>query len=59
MKALSDFVAETLPLLPMYFSTDLLGKRKGVIAFDDVAGGASGANKYGTYARNAHLWDVE
>jgi hypothetical protein len=33
--------------------------RKGVKAFDDVQGGAEGARPYGTYTRNAHLWEVQ
>lgn len=37
-----------LPFLLMYFSTDHVGRRKGVVAYDDVAGALSGGNKTGT-----------
>lgn len=59
MRAINDFFLDTLPFLPMYFSTDHVGRRKGVIAYDDVTGALSGGNKTGTYARNAHLWDIQ
>lgn len=51
-----------LPVLPLYFYASYLAVRKGVRALDDVDGGISvggeGA-KYGTYFRNAYLWDLE
>jgi peptide/nickel transport system substrate-binding protein len=60
MKAISDFFVELLPNLPMYYSTDFLGNRKGVIAFDDIAGaGPPAASKAGSPSRNAFLWDIE
>jgi peptide/nickel transport system substrate-binding protein len=58
MKAISDFMVAELPLLILFYKPEHLGVRKGVQAYDDVAGGAEAAQAYGTYTRNAHLWDV-
>lgn len=57
MKAISHFVVAELPFLPLYYTAFHLGVRKGVRAFDGAAGGAGGAQAYGSYLRNAHLWD--
>jgi peptide/nickel transport system substrate-binding protein len=59
MHDLSEFVAEELPLLVFYYSTHHTGVRKGVRALDDVAGGQQSSRPYGTYSRNAHLWDID
>ncbi len=59
MRELSEFVAEELPLLVFYYSTHHTGVRKGVLALDDVAGGQQSSRPYGTYSRNAHLWDID
>lgn len=60
MKAINDFFVEILPSLSMYFSAEFLGKRRGVIAFDDVEGSGPGsANRLGSESRNSHLWDIE
>lgn len=59
MKALSDFIAAELPILITYYNTDHIGARKGVIAFEDVEGGSQAGQPYGTYSRNAHLWDLQ
>ena len=32
--------------------------RKGIRAFEDVAGGSAGNPLYGTFSRNAHLWEL-
>ncbi|MBM2810576.1 MAG: hypothetical protein HW416_1335 [Chloroflexi bacterium] len=59
MAALSDFVVSELPLLPLYYQLDFLGSRKGIRALDDSEGGAQpSVRPFGTYSRNAHLWDV-
>jgi peptide/nickel transport system substrate-binding protein len=59
MQALSQFVTNELPILVTYFIGDHVGKRKRLQALDDIAGGANpGAPPFGTYTRNAHLWDV-
>ena len=59
MKAISDFVVNELPIMPLYYVTEHIGARKGVQAFDDYDGGEEAAQYYGTFTRNAYLWDVE
>ena len=58
MRAISDFVVAELPLLPLYYIAETIGVRTGVQALDDLNGGAEGSRPFGTYTRNAHLWDV-
>ena len=57
-KAISDFVGAELPFLPTMFQADNIGVRRGFKALDDVAGGAGAGAPYGSYTRNAYLWDV-
>jgi hypothetical protein len=52
-------VVRTLNIMPVYFSTDFLGRARGVVAFDDVDGSLSSPSQSGTFSRNAYLWDVE
>jgi ABC-type transport system substrate-binding protein len=59
MKAISDYVVAELPFLILFYLPDHLGVRAGVKALDDAVGGAEGAQPYGTYTRNAHLWEVQ
>ncbi|MPZ12832.1 MAG: hypothetical protein GEU73_00120 [Chloroflexi bacterium] len=60
MRALSDFIIAELPILPAYYLVDLIGVRNGVRALDDVEGGAIITSPpFGSYSRNAYLWDVE
>lgn len=42
--------------MPFVYQADHIGVRAGVRALDDVEGGAGAP--YGTYTRNAHLWDL-
>jgi hypothetical protein len=58
IKALGDYLVADLPVLPLYNYATYLAVRKGVRAFDDVAGGSSDF-RYGHYSRNAHLWDMD
>ncbi|MBM2811961.1 MAG: hypothetical protein HW416_2720 [Chloroflexi bacterium] len=58
MKAISDFIAAELPFLPTYGQVDGVGVRAGIRALDDHMGGGVPGSGYGTFARNAHLWDV-
>jgi peptide/nickel transport system substrate-binding protein len=58
MKAISDFVVAELPFLPPMFEADNIGARRGVRALDDVAGGAGAGAPFGSYTRNAYLWDL-
>jgi ABC-type transport system substrate-binding protein len=59
MRALNDFIVTELPILIFYYKTDHVATRKGFKAFDDVAGGLQAGQPFGTYSRNAYLWDVE
>jgi peptide/nickel transport system substrate-binding protein len=59
MKGISDLVAAELPLMPLYFLPEQLGVRKGVAALDDQDGGEEAAQYFGTFTRNAYLWDVQ
>jgi peptide/nickel transport system substrate-binding protein len=59
MHAVSEFVASELPFLVLYYTPETLGVRKGVKALDDFSGGDDASHPYGTYTRNAHLWDLE
>lgn len=59
VRAIAEFVAADLPVLIYYFSSDHVGVRRGVIAFDDLAGAATGTSNYGSLSRNAHLWDIQ
>ena len=38
--------------------TPIVGVRKGVVALDDVDGGEEAAQYFGTFSRNAYLWDM-
>jgi peptide/nickel transport system substrate-binding protein len=58
-RAISDFTADDLPVLPLYFNPTTPAVRKGIRALDDFNGGAEGAQLFGTFTRNAHEWDVE
>jgi len=59
VKAISDYEVSQLPLLIMYFTPRFIGVRSGVKAFDDIVGGSEASIPYGTYTRNAHLWDLQ
>jgi ABC-type transport system substrate-binding protein len=59
MKAISDFVTDTLPFMPIYATPVEVAVRKGVKALDDHRGGENSTRPYGTYSRNAHLWDPQ
>jgi ABC-type oligopeptide transport system substrate-binding subunit len=57
-RALSDFVAADLTLMPLYYAASFGVARRGVTALDGAEGGAGAGAPYGTYTRNAHLWDM-
>jgi len=59
MKAISDFWAAELPLLLVYYVPEIVGVRSGIKAFDDVDGGEEAAQYFGTFTRNAYMWDVQ
>jgi peptide/nickel transport system substrate-binding protein len=58
MQAINDYVVSELPLLILFFKPEHLGVRKGVVAYDDLEGGMEASQPFGTYTRNAHLWDI-
>lgn len=45
-----------LPILITYYTTEHMGARAGLKALEDAAGVGS-FSRYGTFTRNAHLWD--
>jgi peptide/nickel transport system substrate-binding protein len=57
IRRIADVVADELPVLPVYFAITRVPVAKGVLAMQDHAGGAQGADMYGSFYRNAHLWD--
>jgi peptide/nickel transport system substrate-binding protein len=57
IRRIADLVAEELPLWPAYFAITRIPVAQGVLAMQDYAGGAQGADMYGSFYRNAHLWD--
>ncbi len=59
MRAVGEFVAGELPLLMLFHLADYLAVRQGVKALDDLAGGQGANPLYGSYSRNAYLWDVQ
>jgi peptide/nickel transport system substrate-binding protein len=59
MRELGDLIANDLPFLIFYYSTHHTGFRSGVKALDDIGGGQQSSRPYGTYSRNAHLWDID
>jgi peptide/nickel transport system substrate-binding protein len=59
IKAVSDFLVAELPIMPLYYVPEHMGVRKGVQAFDDIAGGEEAAQYFGTFTRNAYMWDVQ
>jgi peptide/nickel transport system substrate-binding protein len=62
ISALQAYLVRELPVLPLYFYASYLAVRKGVNALDDAAAGVAVGGevaKYGTYFRNAYLWDLE
>jgi peptide/nickel transport system substrate-binding protein len=58
-RAISDYVVRTLNIMPVYFSTDFLGRAKGVVAFGDVEGSLSSPSQSGTFSRHSYVWDLE
>jgi ABC-type transport system substrate-binding protein len=57
IRRIAELVAEDLPVWPVYFAITRIPVAKGVVAMQDYAGGAQGADMYGSFYRNAHLWD--
>jgi peptide/nickel transport system substrate-binding protein len=55
---LQDVVLDDLPIGLLYYRVSAVLVRRGVIAFDDFAGGGDSGRAYGTHSRNAHEWDL-
>jgi hypothetical protein len=58
IRAISELMAEELPLMLLYFNPTTPAVRKGVKAFDDFRGSAEASRLFGTLSRNTHEWDV-
>jgi hypothetical protein len=58
VRAISDFLADDLPLLLLYYNPTTPGVRQGVKALEDFRGGAEGSRLFGTFSRNAHEWEI-
>jgi ABC-type transport system substrate-binding protein len=58
IKQIADFAAEDLPVLQTYFVPFMPAVVKGVTALaDDFEGALEAGGRYGSYYRNAHLWE--
>jgi peptide/nickel transport system substrate-binding protein len=57
LKQIAELSAQELPILQTYFSIRAIPVAKGAIMMDDFGGGLPGSGTYGSYYRNAHLWD--
>jgi peptide/nickel transport system substrate-binding protein len=58
-RAISNLVAEDLPVSLLYYNPTTPSVRKGIRALEDFPGGAEASRLYGTFTRNAHLWVME
>ena len=54
MRAISDFVAAELPIMPLYYNSRHVGVRNSVKALEDI----NWKDDAGTDTRNAHLGDL-
>jgi peptide/nickel transport system substrate-binding protein len=57
IRAMSELMAEDLPLMLLYFNPTTPAARRGVNALGDFNGGAEASRLFGTFSRNAHEWD--
>ncbi len=57
IRRIADAVADDLPIMPVYFAITRIPVARSVSAMRDYAGGTQGADMYGSFYRNAHLWD--
>jgi peptide/nickel transport system substrate-binding protein len=58
MRAINDLVTSQMLTLFMFNNPTIVAARKGVKAFGDIAGGEN-YGLYGSYYRNAYLWDID
>jgi ABC-type transport system substrate-binding protein len=59
IKAIGEYMARDVLLIPLFYTIEYIGVRKGIRAFQSDHEGGYSASSLGTYARNAHLWDLE
>ncbi len=58
IRQIAEFAAEDLPVIQTYFNPFLPAVVKNVTALkDDFEGALEAGGRYGSYYRNAHLWD--
>ena len=57
IRRISELAAQDLPVFQTYFMITRIAVAKGITAMQDFAGGMQGAGLYGSFYRNAHLWD--
>ena len=58
-RAIGEQMARDVLIIPLFYTVEAIGVRKGVRAFQTDHEGGFSATSVGTYARNAHLWDLE
>lgn len=60
VRAIGEFWARELPTLVLFYEANLVGARTEVRALHaDWQGGTEASQAYGTFSRNAHLWDLD
>ncbi len=59
IKAIGEYMARDVLIIALFYTIEYIGVRKGVRAFQMDHEGGYSASSVGTYARNAHLWDLE
>ena len=58
IRQIAEFAAQDLPVIQTYFQAFTPVVLKGVTALaDDFEGALEAGGRYGSYYRNAHLWD--
>jgi peptide/nickel transport system substrate-binding protein len=57
IRRISELAAQELPVFQTYFMITRIAVARGTTAMQDFAGGMQGAGLYGSFYRNAHLWD--
>jgi ABC-type transport system substrate-binding protein len=58
-KAIGEQMAREVSIIALFYTVEYIGVRKGVRAFQSDQEGGYTVSSVGSYARNAHLWDVE
>jgi hypothetical protein len=58
VRAISNLLAEDVPLLLLYFNPTTPAAKRSVRALEDFHGGAEAIRLLGTFSPNAHEWDI-